>query len=107
LIVCLGPGQVSYASTGRAYPPTDARLHPASKPIVDRFEVNADDLAQLRGSLTEAEMGKLLAALKDNRHGHRDWLIGLVIYRHGLRVSEAGDLRWDDIDLRKRTKSQG
>jgi len=34
---------------------------------------------------------------------NRDWLIGLVIYRHGLRVSEACDLRWDDIDLRKRT----
>ena len=48
-------------------------------------------------------MDKLLAALKGNRHGHRDWLIGLVIYRHGLRVSEACDLRWDDIDLRKRT----
>jgi len=53
--------------------------------------------------LTEGEMEKLLAALKGNRHGHRDWLIGLVIYRHGLRVSEACDLRWDDIDLRKRT----
>jgi type 1 fimbriae regulatory protein FimB len=33
----------------------------------------------------------------------RDWLIGLLIYRHGLRVSEACDLRWDDIDLTKRT----
>ena len=48
-------------------------------------------------------MDKLLAALKRNRHGHRDWLIGLVIYRHGLRVSEACDLRWDEIDLPKRT----
>ena len=48
-------------------------------------------------------MDKLLAALKRNRHGHRDWLIGLIIYRHGLRVSEACDLRWDDIDLPKRT----
>jgi site-specific recombinase XerD len=27
----------------------------------------------------------------------------LLIYRHGLRVSEACDLRWDDIDLGKRT----
>jgi type 1 fimbriae regulatory protein FimB len=26
-----------------------------------------------------------------------------MIYRHGLRVSEACDLRWDDIDLTKRT----
>ncbi len=53
--------------------------------------------------LTEAQMDKLLAALKRNRHGHRDWLIGLIIYRHGLRVSEACDLRWDDINLPKRT----
>jgi type 1 fimbriae regulatory protein FimB/type 1 fimbriae regulatory protein FimE len=43
--------------------------------------------------LTEDQMAKLLAALKRNRHGHRDWLIGLLIYRHGLRVSEACDLR--------------
>ena len=47
-------------------------------------------------------MDKLLATLKGNRHGHRDWLVGLIIYRHGLRVSEACDLRWDDIDLQKR-----
>src|SRR6476469_7610281 len=53
--------------------------------------------------LTEAQLAKLLCALKRNRHGHRDWLIGLLIYRHGLRVSEASDLRWDDIDLSKRT----
>ncbi|MGC2825854.1 MAG: tyrosine-type recombinase/integrase, partial [Pseudolabrys sp.] len=56
-----------------------------------------------REHLTESEMGKLLAALAANRHGHRDWLIGLLIYRHGLRVSEACDLRWDDLDLPKRT----
>ena len=37
------------------------------------------------------------------RHGLWDWLIGLLIYRHGLRVSEACDLRWDDLDLPKRT----
>jgi site-specific recombinase XerD len=56
-----------------------------------------------REHLTEAEVAKLLAALKRNRHGHRDWLVGLLIYRHGLRVSEACDLRWDDIELSKRT----
>jgi integrase len=58
-----------------------------------------------REHLTEAEMDKLLAALKRNRHGHRDWLIGLLIFRHGLRVSEACNLCWDDIDLKKRTIS--
>ena len=63
----------------------------------------ANEAYRVREHLTEAEMTKLLAALKRNRHGHRDWLIGLLIYRHGLRVSEACDLRWDDIDLTKRT----
>jgi integrase len=62
-----------------------------------------NDAYRVREHLTEAEMDKLLGALKRNRHGHRDWLIGLVIYRHGLRVSEACDLRWDDINLPKRT----
>jgi type 1 fimbriae regulatory protein FimB/type 1 fimbriae regulatory protein FimE len=58
---------------------------------------------RIREHLIEDEMSKLLAALKENRHGDRDWLIGLMTYRHGLRVSEACDLRWDDIDLRRRT----
>ncbi len=58
---------------------------------------------RIREHLTEAELDRLLAALKANRHGHRDWLVGLLIYRHGLRVSEACDLRWDDLNLAKRT----
>ena len=62
-----------------------------------------NDAYRVREHLTEAEMDRLLDALRRNRHAHRDWLVGLVIYRHGLRVSEVCDLRWDDIDLRKRT----
>jgi site-specific recombinase XerD len=62
-----------------------------------------NDAYRVREHVTETEIEKLLAALRRNRHGHRDWLIGLVIYRHGLRVSEVRHLRWDDIDLRKRT----
>jgi type 1 fimbriae regulatory protein FimB/type 1 fimbriae regulatory protein FimE len=58
---------------------------------------------RVREHLTEAEIGKLFAALRRNRHGQRDWLIGLLIYRHGLRVSEACDLRWDDLDFTRRT----
>ena len=34
---------------------------------------------RVREHLTEAEVGKLLKALKANRHGHRDWLIGLLL----------------------------
>ena len=46
----------------------------------------------MRKHLTEAEVAKLLATLKGNRYGQRDWLIGLLIFQHGLRVSEACDL---------------
>jgi hypothetical protein len=44
-----------------------------------------NEVYRVREHLTEAEIGKLLAALKSNRHGLRDWLIGLLIYRRGLR----------------------
>ena len=40
-------------------------------------KANAD--YRTREHLTEAEVAKLLAALKANRHGDRDWLIGLLI----------------------------
>ena len=65
-----------------------------------------NEVYRVREHLTEVEVEKLLAALKQNRYDQRDWLIGLLIYRHGLRVSEACDLRWDDIDLTKRTRPQ-
>jgi len=71
------------------------------RPVTARRKAN--DAYRVREHLTEAEMTKLLASLRQNRHGHRDWLIALLIYRHGLRVSEACDLRWDDIDLARRT----
>jgi site-specific recombinase XerD len=58
---------------------------------------------RVREHLTEDEIASLLDALRRNRHGNRDRLIGLLIYRHGLRVSEACDLRWDDLDFTKRT----
>ena len=56
-----------------------------------------------REYLTQDELAKLFAALKANRHGHRDHMIALVTFLHGLRVSELIDLRWDDLDWRKGT----
>ena len=58
---------------------------------------NAD--LRTREYLTEAEVGKLLEAAKANRWGHRDATMVLVAYRHGLRVSELVDLRWDQVDF--------
>ena len=56
-----------------------------------------------RQALTQDELDRLFAALKGNRHGHRDYMVALVTFLHGLRVSELIDLRWDDIDWRKGT----
>jgi integrase len=53
-----------------------------------------------REHLTEAEVERLIAAAKRNRWGHRDATMLLVAYRHGLRVSELVDLRWDQVDFR-------
>lgn len=53
-----------------------------------------------REHLTEAEIERLLKAAGKNRWGHRDYTMLLVAYRHGLRVSEIVDLRWDQADFR-------
>ena len=52
-----------------------------------------------REHLTEAEVELLVDAAKGNRRGHRDATMILVAYRHGLRVSELVDLRWDQVDF--------
>jgi integrase len=58
---------------------------------------NAD--LRTREYLTDAEVGRLQKAASNNRHGHRDSTMVLVAYRHGLRVSELVDLRWDQVDF--------
>ena len=47
--------------------------------------------------LTLDELGRLLAA---TRGSVRDRALFLLAYRHGLRASEVGLLRGDDLDLR-------
>jgi type 1 fimbriae regulatory protein FimE len=53
-----------------------------------------------REYLTPAEMETLLEAAGFGRYGQRDRTLLLVMYRHGLRVSEAISLRWQQFDLK-------
>jgi integrase len=56
-----------------------------------------------REYLTIDEVEPLIEAAKTNRYGHRDALMVLLTFRHGLRAGEVIDLRWDQIDFKAAT----
>src|ERR1700722_16475800 len=50
--------------------------------------------------LTPDEAHRLIAAAgKRGRYPERDRVMVRLVYRHGLRASEACDLRWDQLNL--------
>ena len=54
-----------------------------------------------REHLTLEEVNALMKAAGNiGRHQHRDKTLILIMFRHGLRVSEAVDLKWDQVDLK-------
>jgi type 1 fimbriae regulatory protein FimB/type 1 fimbriae regulatory protein FimE len=69
--------------------------------VTPRRRTNAE--LRSREYLTNAEIARLIEAAKRNRYGHRDATMILTAYRHGLRVSELTDLRWDQVDFSRGT----
>jgi site-specific recombinase XerD len=65
---------------------------PASTAPVDAHE-------RAKDFLSDAEVELLRKAARRGRHGERDDALILLMYRHGLRVSEAIRLRRDDCNL--------
>jgi type 1 fimbriae regulatory protein FimB/type 1 fimbriae regulatory protein FimE len=53
-----------------------------------------------REYLLPAEVARLIkAAARSGRYGQRDKALVMLMYRHGLRVSEAVSLRWEQVDF--------
>jgi type 1 fimbriae regulatory protein FimB len=55
-----------------------------------------------RKHLVSAEVGKLLEAAKGSRNAARDRCLLLLMFRHGLRVSEACGLKLSQVDIESR-----
>ena len=50
--------------------------------------------------MTIDEVERLIEAAKNHRYSHRDALMVLLAFRHGLRAGEVCDLRWEQIDFK-------
>lgn len=82
---------------------------PVSKTGQSDFEADPKRLTRLtnielrsREYLLPDEVEKLLgAAKKMGRYGQRNATLLLMMYRHGLRVSEAIALRWSQVDFKE------
>ena len=55
-----------------------------------------------REYLTSGEVDQLRKAARElGRHGHRDDTLILMMFRHGLRVSELIRLKWEQVDFKQ------
>lgn len=80
--------------------PAMAQMPMPKRPIVKSGSEDAADAHERgRDYLGPAQMDRLLSAARKGRHGARDHLLMLMMFRHGLRVSEAIMLRRDQVDL--------
>lgn len=64
-----------------------------------RQKRNSQELRQGREYLLQEEIDKLLNAAKQTMKGVRDYTLLLLMYYHGLRISEACRLRWSNINF--------
>ena len=72
---------------------------PSQRDVESPASVAADRHGRERDFLDEAEISRLLEAARKGRYGLGDHLLMILMYRHGLRVSEAIAVRLNDLSL--------
>jgi len=71
--------------------------------VTGNVESGVIDPHRRKDFLDPTEMKGFLDAAKAGRQGSRDHLLFLMMYRHGLRCSEAADLRIEDVSFDRAT----
>jgi len=71
--------------------------------ITDNVKSGVTDPRRRKDFLDPTEIKTFLDAAKAGRQGARDHLLFLMMFRHGLRCSEAVDLRIDDVSFDRAT----
>lgn len=67
----------------------------------DRRNVASDAHERRKDFLDQSEAQRLIEAAKHGRHGPRNHLLVLMLYHHGLRASEAVNLKISDVNLER------
>ncbi|MFZ1183115.1 MAG: tyrosine-type recombinase/integrase [Pseudolabrys sp.] len=71
--------------------------------VTDNVKSGVTDPHRRKDFLDPTENKTFLEAAKAGRQGARDHLLFLMMYRHGLRCSEAVELRIDDLSFDRAT----
>jgi type 1 fimbriae regulatory protein FimB len=75
----------------------------SDRAMTGNVESRVTDPHRRKDFLDPTEMKAFLEAAKAGRQGSRDHLLFLMMYRHGLRCSEAVDLRIEDVSFDRAT----